>query len=88
MSAGGGSRFSWLRAKTALGREISRLQRETVRKKKNLPLTPPSRLEDRRQGGESEEERFQADTGQCTYDPALGDPRRARLKTGANESFG
>ena len=32
--------------------------------KKNPPLAPPCRLEDRRQGGESEEERFHADTGQ------------------------
>ena len=40
--------------------------------KKNPPLAPPSRLEDRRQGGESEEERFRTDTGQCTYDSAPG----------------
>ncbi|MBS3780389.1 MAG: hypothetical protein KGY41_08340, partial [Desulfovermiculus sp.] len=39
--------------------------------KKNPPLAPPSRLEDRREGGESEEERFRADTGQCKYDAVL-----------------
>ncbi|MBS3780757.1 MAG: energy-coupling factor ABC transporter ATP-binding protein, partial [Desulfovermiculus sp.] len=39
--------------------------------KKNPPLAPPSRLEDRQQGGESEEEGFRADTGHRAYDLAL-----------------